>query len=82
MNEAFAKPSTHIKTTSTGRKWEERNNSGVLFYLDSKKTEKHPDLTGKLRVGGKAYHISGWVKKSESGADYISLSVNSELLSH
>lgn len=57
---------------------EERDMRGVLFWLNEKKSERHPDLTGRVRINGRVYGLSGWNRRSESGVDYISISVNAE----
>ena len=40
------------------------NNSGVLFAAREKKTEKSPDYTGKLKIDGVEYKLSGWKRTS------------------
>lgn len=44
-----------------------KNNSGVLFKSDRKKTERHPDYTGSAVVDGEDYRISAWVKDGKKG---------------
>jgi uncharacterized protein (DUF736 family) len=61
------------------RSFQQKDNSGALFFVDTKKTEKHPDATGRLVIGGRTYGIAGWVRKSEAGKEYISISVSSEI---
>lgn len=49
-------------------------NSGVLFRNDNKKTDKHPDYTGRATIDGVEYFISGWVKEStKDGKKFFSL---------
>ncbi|MCS5590702.1 MAG: DUF736 family protein [Candidatus Thioglobus sp.] len=50
-------------------------NRGVLFVQRDKKTEKHPDFTGKLDVEGKEYRVAGWKRVSQNGANFISVSI-------
>jgi len=52
----------------------DNTNSGALFKAE-KKSEKHPDYTGSLNVGGVDYFISSWLKTSKSGTKFMSLSV-------
>jgi hypothetical protein len=54
--------------------WEERNNSGTLSINRRKKSAKHPDYTGTIRIDGVQYWLSGWTKNSKWG-DFISLSI-------
>jgi hypothetical protein len=52
----------------------QRENSGILFRNDRKGTEKHPDYTGSLNVGGTEYFVNGWIKQGAK-AKFMSLSV-------
>lgn len=54
--------------------YETRDNSGSLFKNNYKEKETQPDRTGKAKIGGVEYKISGWVKKTQSGDQYLSLS--------
>lgn len=53
----------------------DRDNTGVLFTVNEKKSENHPDFTGNVVIGGKKYSLSAWKKTSGSGVTYQSLSV-------
>lgn len=50
-------------------------NSGALFTNDNPTSDKAPDYTGGVNVGGKEYKVAGWVNesKSETGKQYLSL---------
>lgn len=51
-------------------------NRGAIFQNARKLSEKHPDYTGTLNVGGVEYWLSGWKKTSKKdGKPYLSLSV-------
>ena len=52
----------------------DNTNTGALFKAE-KKSDKHPDYTGSLNVGGKDYFISSWLKTSKAGTKFMSLSV-------
>lgn len=53
--------------------YEQKPNTGVLFTAE-KKSEKHPDLNGSLKLEDGEYYISAWKKTGPKG-DYLSLSV-------
>src|ERR1700745_2426745 len=48
---------------------------GALFRNNKKQTDKQPDYTGSLNVGGVDYWLSGWVKVSQNGTKFFSVSV-------
>ena len=52
---------------------EQRDNSGALFKNDRKLTADHPDYTGSGRVGGVDVWLSGWLKTSQKGQQFMSL---------
>lgn len=53
----------------------DNTNSGALFRNEKKASEKHPDYRGDINVGGKDFWISGWIKTSKKGTQFMSLSV-------
>ena len=54
----------------------DNTNRGVLFVNDKKEDgDKKPDRTGSLNVDGVEYFLDGWIKKSESGKTFMSVSV-------
>lgn len=53
--------------------FELKDNSGSIWVNDRKEKDTHPDRTGTVRVGGKDYYISGWLKEA-NGKKYLSLS--------
>ena len=54
----------------------DNTNRGVLF-VNNKKAEgsKQPDRTGSLNVDGVEYFLDGWIKKSASGQQFMSVSI-------
>jgi uncharacterized protein (DUF736 family) len=57
---------------------ENKDMTGVLFPVENKKTDKHPNLTGNVIIKGEKYYISAWSNVAKSGKKYISLKVNEE----
>lgn len=54
----------------------DNTNRGVLFVNNKKEDgDKKPDRTGSLNVDGVEYFLDGWLKKSESGTTFMSVSV-------
>lgn len=56
--------------------WDTRESSGSLFPIrGEKKSERHPDYTGEIRVNGQLYWLSGWLKTSRTGIRWLSVSL-------
>ena len=54
----------------------DKTNRGAIFVNDKKQEgSKQPDRTGSLNVDGVEYFLDGWLKKSNSGQSFMSLSV-------
>lgn len=53
--------------------YEIKDNSGSLFRVLEKASDRHPDFTGKGKVNGQLLYVSGWLKESKSGKKYLSL---------
>lgn len=54
----------------------DNTNRGALFKNDRKESDSHPDLSGNINIDGKEYWLSGWTKRTETGAfKVLSLSV-------
>lgn len=53
--------------------FEVKDLQGALFVNNDKQNEKHPDYRGQCKIDGVEYWVSGWKKKSQSGASYMSL---------
>ena len=51
-------------------------NRGVIFVNDKKaEGSKQPDRTGSINIEGVEYFLDGWLKTSQAGAKFMSLSV-------
>ena len=55
--------------------FEPQDNSGSLFVNDQKQSANQPDRKGSIRVAGVDYWVSGWLKKTQQGQSWLSLSV-------
>lgn len=53
----------------------DNTDKGALFKNNRKETERHPDYTGKIDVGGSERYISAWLKESKNGNKFLSLSL-------
>jgi len=54
---------TDIKTISEGK--------GFIFLNTEKKTEKSPDITGKMNIGGVIIEYVGWEHVDSNGNQYF-----------
>ena len=52
----------------------DNTNSGALFKNDGKQGNQ-PDYRGPLNVDGKDFEVSAWIKKSQAGKSFMSLSI-------
>ena len=57
---------------------ENKDMTGVLFVVEDKQSDKHPNLTGNVLIKGEKYYISAWSNTAKSGKKYISLKLNEE----
>tara|TARA_Y100001970_G_C14064174_1_gene765791 strand:+ start:211 stop:426 length:216 start_codon:yes stop_codon:yes gene_type:complete len=57
---------------------ESKDMTGVLFPVENKQSDKHPNLTGNIVIKGEKYYISAWTNTSKNGKKYISLKANEE----
>jgi hypothetical protein len=55
--------------------YEMKDNTGSIFINDKKESERHPDRKRSILVDGRAYWLSGWLKKTKDGKPYLSLSI-------
>ena len=53
--------------------YEIKEGTGSLFANKNKKTDKHPDYTGKCKIDGVEKNVSGWINTAESGVQYMRL---------
>jgi hypothetical protein len=44
-----------------------KNDRGILFKVEQKKTPNHPDFQGDVTLDGVGYWISGWIKATVKG---------------
>ncbi|EMJ93366.1 MULTISPECIES: DUF736 family protein [Leptospira] len=53
-----------------------KEKKGSLFSNATKEKETQPDYTGKVLLEGKTYRLAGWICKSATGKNYLSLSLS------
>jgi hypothetical protein len=54
-------------------------NRGSIWPNKKKETDKHPDFTGSLNVGGHDYWVSAWKRKPDASPNAPSLSFQVKL---
>lgn len=52
----------------------DNTNRGSIWKNDKKDSDKHPDFTGSLNVGGVEYWVSAWKRKEGAAAKAPALS--------
>ena len=57
---------------------ENKDMTGVLFMVEDRASDKHPNLTGNVLIKGEKYYISAWTNTAKSGKKYISLKLNED----
>ena len=48
-------------------KYQMKDGNFVLFKNQSKKTEKHPDLSGSIMINGVEHWFNAWTKEGKKG---------------
>lgn len=54
----------------------DNTNRGAIFKNTNKKEDKHPDYRGTINVDGIEKEISLWVKTSQKGESFFSVSIS------
>lgn len=49
------------------------NMKGVLFRAKERASDKHPEFTGNIVIGGVKYRLAAWVNTSKDGQKYFSI---------
>lgn len=57
----------------------DNSNRGSIWPNKKKETDKHPDFTGSLNVGGHDYWVSAWKRKPDASANAPSLTFQVKL---
>lgn len=47
--------------------YELRDGQGSLFKNERKEAEKHPDYTGSVKIDGREFWLSAWIKDGAKG---------------
>lgn len=58
--------------------YEQRDDTGSLFKNQDKAQPNHADYQGSIKIDGKSYWLSAWLKTSKSGEKYMSLAVKAK----
>ena len=45
----------------------DNTNSGIMYRVDDRKSERHPEFTGSVNVNGEDFWLSGWVNDGKPG---------------
>ena len=53
----------------------DNTNRGALFRNNRKEQDSHPDHTGSINIDGKEFYLNAWIKTSQNGNKFFSLSV-------
>lgn len=58
--------------------FEQKDNRGMAWKNDRKRSERDPGYTGSIRVDGEDYYVSVWVEddRRNPGAKRLSIAVN------
>ena len=59
----------------------DNTNSGIMYRVDDRKSERHPEFTGSINVNGEDFWLSGWVNEGKPGGKmegkkYFSIKLN------
>lgn len=54
--------------------FEQKNMTGALFKRDKQGNDKRPDYGGTCVINGEVFEIAAWLKKSQKGVAFMSLS--------
>lgn len=55
---------------------QQKINTGAIFKNEKKTEQKHPDYRGKINADGKEMEIALWLKESQKGIKYFSVSLS------
>lgn len=53
--------------------WEPREGNGSLFLNGKRDKESQPNYRGDILLNGVLYELSGWIKKTAKGDNFLSL---------
>jgi hypothetical protein len=54
--------------------YQQKDNSGSLFKVEEKQSERHPDMSGSAMIDGVEYFFDAWFKVADSGRRWMSCS--------
>lgn len=50
----------------------DNTNSFVLFRVENKQSDKHPDFSGSINHDGKEFFLDAWLNEDRNGRKYFS----------
>ncbi len=53
--------------------YEQKDNSGSLFRVENRESDKHPEFNGSAKIRGTEFWLSAWVNESKGGKKYFSI---------
>lgn len=56
-------------------------NKGAIFKNDKKTAQTHPDYKGGINVNGQEFDVALWLRESEKGVKYFSVSISEPYVS-
>jgi hypothetical protein len=54
--------------------YQQKDNSGSLFKVEQKQSDRHPDMSGSAMIDGVEYFFDAWFKTADSGRRWMSCS--------
>lgn len=59
--------------------YQQKDGEGVLYVNAEKRSERSPDYSGSVTIGGQQFWLSAWNKETRDGRRYISVAAKPKL---